>query len=188
MAKKVCKGYGMNLIFRLMWILLARRWRSRNPILGPCVTPLRVLPNDLDLLMHMNNGRYFSLMDAARVDMMARSGFWAQIQKLGWYPVVVQETLSFYRSLKLWQSFELRTLVIAWDDKHILVQQDFYRGEQLMAGGIVKARFLKKSGGSVPVADLLALGQVDTQSPALPAWAAAWNAEHDRISVKKTEH
>jgi YbgC/YbaW family acyl-CoA thioester hydrolase len=177
----------MNLIFRLMWILLARRWRTRNPILGPCSTPFRVLPNDLDLLMHMNNGRYFSLMDAARVDMMARSGFWTQSQKLGWYPVVVHETLSFYRSLKLWQAFEVRTHVIAWDDKHILVQQDFYRGAQLMAGGIVKARFLKKSGGSVPVADLLALGNVDTPSPALPDWAAAWNAEHDRATVEKTQ-
>jgi acyl-CoA thioesterase FadM len=171
----------MNLIFRLLWILLAKRWRSRNPILGPCTTPFRVLPGDLDLLMHMNNGRYFSLMDASRVDMMARSGFWTQIQKLGWYPVVVHETLSFYRSLKLWHTFEVCIQVIAWDDKHILVQQDFYRGHQHMAGGIVKARFLKKIGGSVPVADLLALGNIDAKSPFLPDWAAAWNAEHDRM-------
>jgi hypothetical protein len=56
-----------------------------------------------------------------------------------------------------------------------------------MAGGIVKARFLKKSGGSVPVADLLALGSVDTPSPALPAWAAAWNAEHDRVMAEKAQ-
>ena len=33
---------------------------------------MRVLPNDLDLLWHMNNGRYLSLMDQGRVDLMVR--------------------------------------------------------------------------------------------------------------------
>jgi acyl-ACP thioesterase len=73
----------MNLFFRLFWIIWAGHRRSKVAILGPCETPFRVLPNDLDLLLHMNNGRYFSIMDAARVDMMVRSGFWQQIQRLG---------------------------------------------------------------------------------------------------------
>ncbi len=178
----------MNLIFRLFWILLAKRWRSGNPILGPCTTPFRVMPGDLDILMHMNNGRYFSLMDVARVDLMARSGFWSQLQKLGWYPVVVHETMSFYRSLKLGQRFNVQTQVISWDAKHILVQQDFYSAGAHVAGGLVKARFLKKSGGAVAVADLLALGNVDQPSPNLPDWAASWSAEHDRTIVEKSRH
>ncbi|MDC0434241.1 thioesterase family protein [bacterium] len=33
-----------------------------------------VLPNDLDLTMHMNNGRYLTICDFNRVDLFVRSG------------------------------------------------------------------------------------------------------------------
>ena len=62
----------MNLLVRLVWLLLSHRRRGPISIWDQAVTPMRVLPNDLDLLWHMNNGRYLSLMDQGRVDLMVR--------------------------------------------------------------------------------------------------------------------
>ena len=48
---------------------------ARLPTLDPhatCVTQWRVLPGDIDAFGHMNNGRYQSLMDIARVDFLLR--------------------------------------------------------------------------------------------------------------------
>jgi YbgC/YbaW family acyl-CoA thioester hydrolase len=153
----------MNLIFRLWFLIATARWRTRVPALGSCASHFRVLPNDLDVLRHMNNGRYFSILDLARVDLMARSGLWQKLKKQGWYPVVVEESLTFRRSLKVFDCYEVRTKVIDWDDKHIIMKQTFWRHEVEIASGIVKARFLKISGGSVLTADLFKLAGISSE-------------------------
>lgn len=155
----------MNLLLRLFYLLLTVRQRSTVGVLGPCTSHFKTLPNDLDVLRHMNNGRYFSIMDLARVDLMTRSGLWPKLNKYGWYPVVVSESMVFRKSLKLWDSYTVRTTVLGWDDKHIVMEQGFYRGDTEMACGIVKARMLKKSGGSVSSAELMQLAGIAQASP-----------------------
>ncbi len=155
----------MNLLLRLFVLLLAVKRRSHVSVLGPCVTPFRVWINDLDVLRHMNNGRYFSILDLARVDLMARSGLWTKLKVLGWYPVVVDERMIFRRSLKLFDRYDVRTTVAGWDDKHILIEQVFLRGDIEVAIGFVKARFLKRTGGSVTTQTLLQLAGINDRSP-----------------------
>ncbi len=64
----------MNLIFRLLGLLLTTRWRGRLGPLEESVLKLRVWPVDLDVNLHMNNGRYLSVMDLNRVDVILRTG------------------------------------------------------------------------------------------------------------------
>jgi acyl-CoA thioesterase FadM len=153
----------MNLIFRLWFLIATARWRTQVPALGPCVSHFRVLPNDLDVLRHMNNGRYFSILDLARVDLMARSGLWQKLKNLGWYPVVVEESMIFRRSLKVFNRYEVRTQVVGWDEKQIIMQQAFWHHDVEVATGIVKARFLKISGGSIPTTELLKLAGISSE-------------------------
>lgn len=167
----------MNLLFRLFFTLLAGFFRSSVPAFGPCRTPFRCYPTDLDLFMHMNNGEYFSLMDLGRTDMMIRSGMMRKIHQNNWYPVVVAETARFHKSLKVFQRFEIESKVIGWDDKAILIGQKFLRGNTLVCEAVVRARFLKKSGGSVYPDDLLKLASISGPSPELEPWVAAWNAQ-----------
>jgi acyl-CoA thioesterase FadM len=155
----------MNLLLRLFYLLLTVRQRSIVEVLGPCTSHFKVLPNDLDVLRHMNNGRYFSIMDLARVDLMARSGLWLQLKQQGWYPVVVHESMIFRKSLKLWDRYSVRTTVLGWDDKHIVMEQSFYRAQVEVARGIVKACMLKKSGGSVNTVELMKLAGINQASP-----------------------
>lgn len=116
---------------------------------------LRVLPVDLDLLMHVNNGVYFSFMDLGRWDMIFRNGTYDLAKKKGWYSVVAGETIKFKRSLKLWDRFTLRTRIVGHDEKYFFIEQRFLLKDQEMARGLVKVRFLKRAGGTVGVSEVL---------------------------------
>ena len=167
----------MNLLFRLFWTWLAQRWRTPVAPFGPCDTPFRVLPTDLDVLMHVNNGVYLSMMDVARVDLMNRAGLMGKLAAKRWYPVVVAETSQFRKSLPLMDTFVISTTVLGWDEKAMLLQQDFIRRGDVIASAVVRSRFLVRGGGAVDPSELAALAGVPGKSPALAESVARWNAD-----------
>jgi YbgC/YbaW family acyl-CoA thioester hydrolase len=164
----------VNLYFRFLWLLLTSRFRSRVDSLGPCATPFRVMLTDLDVLMHVNNGVYLSMMDLGRIDMMARSGLMPMVRARGWYPVVLAQTIQYRRSLTLFQRFEIVTRVLAWDDKAILIEQQFVRRGEVVATALVRALFLSKN-GKVPISELLVLVGNPTMPDTVPEYARSWN-------------
>ncbi len=167
----------MNLLLRLLWLFTVGRYRPVVPPIGPCRTPFRVWPTDLDLLRHVNNGVYLSIMDLARIDLMMRAGMAGRIRAQGWYPVVVAETIQFRRSLNLFEAFEIETRVLGWDEKAIVIEQQFFRRQEAVAHALVRARFLSKRGGSVSPRELVAMMGLPEQSPPMSDFAARWNAE-----------
>lgn len=166
----------------LWWRLLLLRWTSpRRPkveVVGPCVSPFRVAPTDLDLLRHVNNGRYLTLLDLARVDLLVRSGVADVLERNGWYPVVTAETIAFHRSLRVWEPFTVTTVVLGWDERTITLEQTFRRSHagdgEVVAQAVVRALFLRRSGGRVPMAELMSAAGHHGVSPALPGWVASW--------------
>ena len=171
----------MNLFLRLLLLLFTAPFRSRCEALGPSRKRFLVWPADLDVLWHVNNGVYLSMLDVARVDMMLRSGMLGKLRRRGFYPVVAAETIRFRRSLRLFQSFDVETKVIGWDEKAFLIQHQFSRAGEVVAEAVVRARFLQRQGGTVSTQALLELlGEQDRPSPALPAWIEAWNLENAR--------
>jgi YbgC/YbaW family acyl-CoA thioester hydrolase len=167
----------MNLLLRLLWLFTMGRRRAAVSPLGPCRTPFRVWPTDLDLLRHVNNGVYLSIMDLARVDLMMRAGMASRLRAQGWYPVVVAETIQFRRSLNLFERFEIETRVLGWDEKAIVVEQQFFRRQEAVAHALVRARFLSKRGGSVSPRELVAMMGLPEQSPPMSDYVARWNAD-----------
>ena len=165
----------MNLYLRLLWLLTARRFRSRVDPIGPCHTPFRVWPTDLDVFMHVNNGVYLSMMDLGRVDLMARSGLMDKLQSRGWHPVVTSQTIQYRRSLRLFERFEIVTRVLAWDDKFILVQQEFVRRGEVVATALMRGRFLSRA-GNVPMSEIIAMAGNPGPPTDVSDYARAWNA------------
>lgn len=175
----------MNRLLRLGWVVL-RAWlhlhRHGGPQgspLDPWRTRLRVLPNDLDLLRHVNNGVYLTLMDIGRVDLLVRTGAQRAASARGWYPVVVGETIRFRRSLRLGERFEIVTRVLGWDDRLVYLEQIFQRRRpaaepEVVAEAVVAARYLARTGGGVPAPDVAAAFGSVPQSPPLPADVLAW--------------
>ncbi|AHZ86740.1 thioesterase family protein [Bdellovibrio bacteriovorus] len=164
----------MNLLFRLLHVLLFSRFRSRVGIMDECATPFRVWPTDLDVLRHMNNGIYLSLQDLARTDYMIRAQAAGAIASEGWYPVVASETIRFRRSLKVFQKFHLHTRLITWDDKYLYLEHKFTSRGDLIAIGMIRARFLSKKGGTVTPAELMKAVGENLTAPAMPEYLQSW--------------
>ena len=77
----------MNVIWRsLLTIWRAKVQLRRRGTLEPTAVGrvrVRTLPADIDLLGHMNNGRYASLFDLGRFDLLIRTGIWDVFNKRG---------------------------------------------------------------------------------------------------------
>ncbi|MGQ7848013.1 acyl-CoA thioesterase [Granulosicoccus sp. 3-233] len=164
----------MKLFLRLFWLILTQSRRPRLGILDTSETPLRVLPNDLDIFMHVNNGVYLTYADLGRTDLMLRSGTFARVRKQGWYPVAAEASIRFRKSLTLGQRFNIHTRIAGWDDRAIYVEQNFMQGDTLMAQAFIDARFLVRGGGKVSVNELLSVLEIDVQPPEMPAAMQRW--------------
>ena len=168
----------MNLILRLIKVLLAARLGSALGVLDVSVIRLRVWPNDLDFNLHMNNGRYLTVMDLGRIDLMARNGSLKVFRERRWMPVVAAQTITFRRSLKPLQVFELHTRVVCWDDDFVYMEQVFMAEGRISALALVRAAFVEE-GRKVHSADVLAALGVRRRSPPMPSGIKAWTAVED---------
>lgn len=134
----------MNLWLRLLWLLLAAA-RSR-PLKLPddaSVLSFRVWPHDLDLSLHMNNGRYLSIMDLGRLDVLVRSGLWRAALQNKWTPIASAVAIRFRRELTAFQSYRLVTRLVCWDSTLVVMEQIFFihggtRDGQLAARALFK--------------------------------------------------
>ncbi len=165
----------MKLWLRLIVQLVS--WRTRSPLQIHEVAKrkLRVWPTDLDIYAHMNNGVFLTILDLARYDHGKRTGIWNKWKKLGWYPVVVAENITFRKSLELWQEFTLESKVIGWTDEAFYFEQRFVVKHQIYARAVVRIRFLKRSRGIVTPQELLEVTPWTGPVPKLPEWVAAWS-------------
>ncbi len=167
----------MNLWLRLLYEKLTWRLRTKETWFSVGRRTYRVWPTDLDIFNHMNNGVYLTLMDLSRYDLALRSGVWRKWNKLGWYPVVVAATITFRKSLMPWQSFDMESKVIGWDDQAFYFEQRFVVANEIYAKAIVRIRFLKRTRGILTPDEVLA-GTSDWNGyrPELPQWVNDWAA------------
>jgi acyl-CoA thioesterase FadM len=122
----------------------------------------------------MNNGVYLSIMDLGRMDLLVRCGAWAAFTRLGYYPVVSSETITFRKSLQPWQRFTVETRMAGYDQKAAYIVQRFVVNGEIYAQAFVRGRFLKKSGGTVSLPELADALGVDTSELTLPEWLERW--------------
>ena len=167
----------MNLYLRLMFLRLRSRRRSRLDTWDASLTPFRVTVSDLDLLGHVSNSKYLAIMDLARIDLMMRCGLWDKLRRQGWYPVVAGQTITYRRSLKLGQRFDVESRVLGMDDRWFYVQQVFRRGETVCAHAMIRVRFLKRSGGNVEHDEMGEFLGGFPDGLEIPDWVGSWTAD-----------
>ena len=164
----------MNLWFRLLRVFWRSWWcRKTDDVFFESRISFRVWPSDLDLNLHMNNGRYLTLMDLGRTFLMAQVGILWQLPKRRWFPVVGAVDIQYYRSLDPFQKFELVTRVLTWDEKWFYVEQRFERKGNVLAKAYVRALFLGP-GGKVLPEEVVGLANIEKlnppQDPILDFW------------------
>ena len=100
----------------------------RVGLLTTTTVSLRVWPNDLDVNLHVNNGRYLALADIGRIHWFALTGALGVARRQKAFPVVGDAIAKFRRDLKVFQTFEIQTRLIGWDRKWGFIEHRFVRG------------------------------------------------------------
>lgn len=164
----------MSLLFRLVLVVLAalRRKSDLEPFDAGRLQ-LRVLPTDLDPNWHVNNGRYLTLMDLGRIDLVIRIGLLRPVFRHRWMPVLGGAIIRFQRPLALWQRCTLVTRFLGWDEKWMYFEQRFESAGKLCAVAFVRALFRGRE-GSVPSETFLRASGIAIASPPLPDAVLRW--------------
>jgi YbgC/YbaW family acyl-CoA thioester hydrolase len=171
----------VNLWVRLLLVFLRSSFRPRCALLDESVLRLRVWPNDLDMNGHVNNGRYLTLADLARVDFVLRSGLAAVALRHRAVPVVGDGMAKYRKELRLFDVFEIRTRLLGWDSKWSYLEHRFVRGGKTVAVVTVRGLFRTGRATIAPQFVVDAIGCC-AGPPTLPATVLAWSAMCDAAS------
>ena len=174
----------MNLWIRLLWLFATARARGQLFLpVDASVLAFRVWPHDLDLSLHMNNGRYLTLMDLGRLDVLARSGLWAAIMRHKWTPIASAITIRYRRELRPFRRFRLSTRLVYWDETNVVMEQTFAivggkRDGQIAAHALFKGGLYDRAAKKfVPMSRLMdeigARGVSPEPSPEVAAFLAS---------------
>lgn len=163
----------LNLIFRMLAVFAAAIFARPTDIADTHAQRFSVLPNDLDTNLHMNNGRYLTLMDLGRVDMLIRTGLMRTILRRRWMPVIAGVSMVYRRSLAPFERYTLETRMLGWDERWFYMEQTFLNAKgELAARGYVKAAFLE-NGRRLTAEAVLEGANHAKPSPVLEAGLAA---------------
>ncbi|XP_031803155.1 protein THEM6 [Sarcophilus harrisii] len=142
----------------------------------------RVLPSDLDLLLHMNNARYLREADVARAAHLARCGVLGALRALGAHAVLAASCARYRRSLRLLEPFEVRTRLLGWDGRAFYLESRFLSGRD----GFVCALLLFRQHvlGTTPDQVVQYLCKRRVESPELPEDLQHWINYNEASSQK----
>ncbi len=137
----------MNLWFRLVYVFVLSLFRERLPV-GKSVSSLRlrVLPNDLDINFHMNNGRFLTLCDLNRVDLFIRTGLLKTMVRRKWAPIIAEHTMTYRKPLRCFARFDMVMTLDKWDEKYFYMTHVFRRGDVIIAEGTSRGVVRSKQG------------------------------------------
>lgn len=134
----------------------------------------RVLPTDLDVNLHLNNGRYHQLIDVNRLEWLLRTRILQTAIAQRWKPVLGGTLIQFRREMKLWQQGRLRTALLGWDDRWFYLEHIVSTaGGKVVAQGLAKAAFRGRSGW-VPTACVREAVGHPALEMELPARVLSW--------------
>ena len=142
---------------RFLWYIIRGKFLTRRPptVHGETELQLRCWPDDVDFNSHMGNSSYNKVCDFARYHHLCAMGF-GQISGAngGVY-------MRFKRSIQPMQPYSLRTRVIAWGAKWLLIEHRFIADGRVKAAGIVKVAVMQGGSLLAPLKALHSLGYTD---------------------------
>ncbi len=160
---------------RLAAVLRRKPVPNSSAVLEPVTMKLRVWFSDVDMLGHINNGRYLTICDLGRFQISAATGLDRVFRENNWHPVVAYSAVRFRKSLNLFAQFELITRLIWWDDQWFYFEHRFVKGGDLYVKVLIKGTTLNKDGKKVPMKDFISALGVDISPPSENApLIAAW--------------
>lgn len=162
--------------FRLFKELIKFR---NGPKLGPFDTHVsthRCWPWDIDPFLELNNGRTLTLYDLGRIPLGNLTGVRRIARERGWGGAVAGASVRYRRRITSFQTFEMRTRMIGWDDRFIYFEQSMWRGGECASHVLIRMAMTRGRRGILPPSEMAAALGLPPESPALPGWVTAWIA------------
>jgi acyl-CoA thioesterase FadM len=161
-------------------VFVSAFFRRRISALGEGVLKMRVWPNDLDLNIHVNSGRYMSFMDVGRVDLVVRMGVVRKALERNWRPIVGGCMITYRRSLLPFERFIIRSRILGWDEKwlyftHVVEK----RGGDVAATATVRG-LIRGPKGNVSPQEFVDMIEPGLSSPPLPDTIVRWREAEGR--------
>ncbi len=176
----------MNLWLRLIGLLLTSFFKGRADLSDTTRLRLTVWPSDLDLNLHVNNGRYFTMADLGRTDFVVRTGLTQFILKNRARPVVGDAMAKFRKDLKLFQRFTLETRLLGWNEKWFFIEHRFVRHGRVVGTVVMRGLFVGLAGTIKPAEIVDSLGMA-SERPQLPEWVVQWNGTCEGVAARIRE-
>ncbi|MDA8420391.1 MAG: thioesterase family protein [Pseudomonadota bacterium] len=173
----------MNLYLRLLVVLLKTLFSAKRDLLEPSRITFRVAPLDCDLNLHMNNGRYLTLMDLGRIHLLGQTRMLGPMLRARWMPVLGAAEINFIRPLGPLQAFSLVTRLVTWDEKYFYIEQRFESRGRICAVALVKGLFVANK-HRVDSGTVLRKFGLDMDAPHMPEVVRHWND----LSALKRKH
>ncbi len=137
----------MNLYFRLILIIARSFFKPRVDFADKISLILHILPNDLDINHHLNNGRYLTLLDLASIEFFLRSGVLKRAIRKGFRPMLGGLIVTYRKGLSLFERCTLTMQIEAWDERWNYFKFEFKNSDGLLsAAGYIKGAFVSKKG------------------------------------------
>ncbi|CAN7366817.1 thioesterase family protein [Trinickia sp. LjRoot230] len=177
----------MKLLARLAFVSVRAMLRPNLPALDVSECHFRVLPTDLDVQLHMNNGRFLQIMDLGRIDLLLRNGVLQNALSKGWRLLLSGVMIRYVHELRPFERYTLRTRILGWDRRFFYLEHRFENSkEKLVALGVVRAAIADKARRAIVSADHVAADHGYAKSPPLPFFVRSWN-ESDSQMRKESE-
>lgn len=126
----------MNLYFRLIIIIISSLFSKRVRCDDKTVTRWRVLPNDIDVYGHMNNGRYLTLLSLAAMGAVIRTGLMKSSMKRGYLFIFDQSQVQWIRPLKLFEKYTIEVQMVHCEGRYLYATGSFMKTNGKIAAKI----------------------------------------------------
>ncbi len=177
----------MNLFFRLLRVFITALFsKKNNPILKPVSRTYRVWITDQDMFAHMTNSRYLSFSDLGTINYIIRSGTWAVLREMGWFPVICGQTMAVARMLRFPHKFKVTTRITGWNEKYVGLLHEFSSRGRTTAQVKVVARFASNDRKQVNPQSMVDILDPETKNPGLaPEYLSIIDQIEDLRTSKK---
>jgi acyl-CoA thioesterase FadM len=169
----------MNLYLRLMWVYLRALFQPKSSMHELTTLEMRVLPNDLDLNRHMNNGRFMTILDLAIVNILVRTRFMRVVRSLGGYIIEGGALITFRQQLTPFAKYRLQLRYLGCNAHwHVFAFVFVNHKGAVAAKGLVKGGAVRKRRGLMQAQHIWQQFKVlygeEVTPPELPGYAEDW--------------
>ncbi len=94
--------------------------------------PVLILEKHLDMLGHMNNATYLTLLEEARWDLVTKNGFGLPtIIATGMGPTILEINIRYLKEIRLRETITIETQLVSFREKIGKITQRMRRGEEI---------------------------------------------------------